>query len=101
LLSDLVLEGEDQFRIIDTAMTKHRSSISLIADPLENCAGKREDSERVHNKVSVIDSGVVAVGFGHRNEALRNRDSSVIILNERAAKYYEQIFLHDWQNVAS
>jgi len=29
---------------------------------------------------------------------LHNRNASVINHNERAAKYYEQIFLHDWEN---
>jgi len=56
----------------------------------------------VHNKGFVIDSKVVAIGSQNwsGDGVLRNRDASVIIRNERAAKYYEQIFLHDWQNVA-
>lgn len=56
----------------------------------------------VHNEGFVVDSKVVAIGSQNwsGDGVLRNRDASVIIENERAAKYYEQIFLHDWDNVA-
>jgi len=40
------------------------------------------------------------VRIGQGTGCFANRDASVIIRNERAAKYYEQTFLHDWQNVA-
>jgi phosphatidylserine/phosphatidylglycerophosphate/cardiolipin synthase-like enzyme len=56
----------------------------------------------VHNKGFVIDSSVVALGSENwsGDGVLRNRDASVIIANETAARYYEKIFLHDWDNVA-
>lgn len=56
----------------------------------------------VHNKGFVVDSNVVALGSQNWSAegALRNRDASVIIENEKAAKYYEQIFLHDWDGIA-
>jgi hypothetical protein len=56
----------------------------------------------VHNKGFVVDSKVVALGSQNwsGDGALRNRDASVIIENEQAAKYYERIFLHDWTNIA-
>jgi hypothetical protein len=31
---------------------------------------------------------------------LYNRDAGVIIDNEAAAKYFQQIFMHDWQHLA-
>jgi phosphatidylserine/phosphatidylglycerophosphate/cardiolipin synthase-like enzyme len=56
----------------------------------------------VHNKGFVVDSKVVAIGSQNwsGDGVLRNRDASVIIENPTAAKYFEQIFLHDWNNVA-
>lgn len=56
----------------------------------------------IHNKGFVVDSKVVALGSQNWSAegALRNRDASVIIENEKAAKYYEQIFLHDWDRIA-
>jgi PLD-like domain len=56
----------------------------------------------VHNKGFVVDSKVVALGSQNwsGDGVLRNRDASVIIEHARAAKYYETIFLHDWNNVA-
>jgi phosphatidylserine/phosphatidylglycerophosphate/cardiolipin synthase-like enzyme len=56
----------------------------------------------VHNKGFVIDSKVVVLGSQNWSAegVLRNRDASVIIENETAARYYEQIFLHDWDRIA-
>lgn len=56
----------------------------------------------VHNKGFVIDSRIVALGSQNwsGDGVLRNRDASVIIENEKAAKYYESIFLHDWTRIA-
>lgn len=56
----------------------------------------------VHNKGFVVDSKVVALGSQNWSAegVLRNRDASVIIENETAAKYYEGIFLHDWDGIA-
>ncbi len=62
----------------------------------------REGENGVHNKGFIVDSKVVALGSQNWSSdgVLRNRDASVIIANETAAKYYEQIFLHDWNNIA-
>ena len=35
-------------------------------------------------------------GWSH----LRNRDAGLIIFDEEAAQYYEEVFLHDWQFMA-
>jgi hypothetical protein len=57
----------------------------------------------VHNKGIVVDSQVVAVGSQNwsGDGVLRNRDATVIIYNEEAAQYWEQIFIHDWTRMAS
>jgi len=56
----------------------------------------------VHNKGIVVDSQVVAVGSQNwsGDGVLRNRDATLIIYNEEAAKYWEQIFIHDWTKMA-
>lgn len=56
----------------------------------------------VHNKGFVFDHKAVALGSQNwsGDGVLRNRDASVIIDSAEAAKYFETIFLHDWDNVA-
>ena len=56
----------------------------------------------VHNKGMVVDSQVVAVGSQNwsGDGVLRNRDATLIIYNEDAAKYWEEIFIHDWTKMA-
>lgn len=57
----------------------------------------------VHNKGIVVDSETVVVssqnwsGEGTGD----NRDAGLIIFNAEAAQYFEQIFLHDWVNLAN
>lgn len=55
-----------------------------------------------HNKGLVVDSNVVMLGSQNwsGDGVIRNRDASLIIYNADAAQYYEQIFLHDWANMA-
>jgi PLD-like domain len=57
----------------------------------------------VHNKGIVVDSEVVAVGSQNwsGDGVLRNRDATVIIYNEDAAQYWEEIFVHDWTKMAT
>jgi len=57
----------------------------------------------VHNKGIVVDSQVVALGSQNwsGDGVLRNRDATLIIYNEDAAKYWQQIFIHDWTKMAS
>ena len=56
----------------------------------------------VHNKGFIVDSRVVAVGSQNWSSegVLKNRDATVIIYDARAAQYFEQIFLHDWERLA-
>ena len=57
----------------------------------------------VHNKGIVVDGKRVLVSSQNwsTDGTLYNRDAGVIIDSEPAAKYFEQIFLHDWQNLAT
>jgi phosphatidylserine/phosphatidylglycerophosphate/cardiolipin synthase-like enzyme len=56
----------------------------------------------VHNKGIVVDSAVVVVSSQNWSGAgvSTNRDAGLIIYNEEAARYWEEIFLHDWTNMA-
>ena len=56
----------------------------------------------VHNKGFVVDSNVVAVGSQNWSAAgvSENRDATLIIHDARAAKYFEQVFVHDWESLA-
>jgi PLD-like domain len=57
----------------------------------------------VHNKGIIVDSKIVAVGSQNwsGDGVLRNRDATVIIYNEDAAQYWEEIFIHDWTKMAA
>ena len=57
----------------------------------------------VHNKGFVVDGKKVAVGSQNwsGDGVLRNRDASVLIESATAARYYESIFLHDWDRLAT
>jgi len=61
-----------------------------------------EIQQNVHNKGIVVDSSVVVVGSQNWSGqgVSSNRDASVIIHNAAAAQYWEQIFDHDWKNMA-
>src|SRR5215472_611781 len=56
----------------------------------------------VHNKGFVIDHQKVVVSSQNwsGDGVLRNRDAGVIIDNGSVARYFEEIFLHDWNNLA-
>ncbi|MGF6777210.1 phospholipase D-like domain-containing protein [Paraburkholderia sp. GAS334] len=57
----------------------------------------------VHNKGIVVDGEVVMVSSQNwsADGTLRNRDAGLIIRHEEAAAYFQQIFLHDWDHLAS
>jgi hypothetical protein len=56
----------------------------------------------VHNKGFVVDHQRVVISSQNWSGegVLQNRDAGVLIDNATVAKYFEQIFLHDWDNVA-
>ncbi|WP_083684989.1 phospholipase D-like domain-containing protein [Massilia putida] len=58
---------------------------------------------KVHNKGILIDGEVVMVSSQNwsADGTQRNRDAGLIIYNAEANAYFEQIFLHDWDNLAS
>lgn len=58
--------------------------------------------KNVHNKGIVVDGATVLVSSQNwsADGTLRNRDAGVIIYHQDAAQYFQQVFLHDWENVA-
>jgi phosphatidylserine/phosphatidylglycerophosphate/cardiolipin synthase-like enzyme len=56
----------------------------------------------VHNKGVVVDGAVVMVSSQNwsADGTLRNRDAGLILHDVEAAAYFEEIFLHDWDNLA-
>ncbi|MGE0460694.1 MAG: phospholipase D-like domain-containing protein [Vicinamibacterales bacterium] len=58
--------------------------------------------DRVHNKGIVVDSGTILVSSQNwsGDGTLRNRDAGVIICHAGIARYFEQIFLQDWEKRA-
>jgi hypothetical protein len=57
----------------------------------------------VHNKGIVVDAQTVLVSSQNwsTDGTLYNRDAGVIIHNAQAAEYFQTIFLHDWDHLAS
>lgn len=57
----------------------------------------------VHNKGIVVDGKTVMVSSQNwsADGTLRNRDAGLIIYHADAAAYFQQIFLHDWDHLAS
>lgn len=56
-----------------------------------------------HNKGIVVDSRAVLVSSHNwtNSGTLFNRDAGLIFHDARVARYYEEIFLHDWERLAS
>ncbi|RDK00303.1 phospholipase D-like domain-containing protein [Paraburkholderia lacunae] len=73
----------------------------LVAAGIPSSVLRRQAN--VHNKGIVVDGSVVMVSSQNwsADGTLRNRDAGLIIYNADAATYFEQIFLHDWDYLAS
>ena len=56
----------------------------------------------VHNKGVIVDQKRVLVSSQNwsTDGTLYNRDAGVIIDNETAAQYFQQLFMHDWEHLA-
>ncbi|HEX8849742.1 MAG TPA: phospholipase D-like domain-containing protein [Gemmatimonadaceae bacterium] len=56
-----------------------------------------------HNKGIIVDSSVVMVGSHNwsNDGTTYNRDASLIIHDADVARFYEEVFLYDWSNLAA
>jgi hypothetical protein len=83
-------------------------NIGPVRKKLESLQAIGFNMERVrmqagcHTKGIIIDSKVVLVGsHNFTNDGVQfNRDASVLIHDEDIARYYEDVFLHDWERLA-
>jgi len=59
--------------------------------------------KNVHNKGIVVDGSIVLVSSQNwsADGTLWNRDAGVIIYHQDAARYFQQVFLHDWAHLAA
>src|SRR5581483_3982514 len=95
------ISGKKDVKIILSEFQKLKGGLDAL-----QAAGINLDNVRIqnnlHNKGFVFDhQKVVVSSMNWSGEGvLSNRDAGVIIDNATAAKYYERIFLDDWQNHA-
>lgn len=83
-------------------------NIGPIRKKLESLQVAGFNMERVrvqsacHTKGIVIDSSTVLLGSHNwTNQGVQvNRDASLLIKNQDIARYYERVFLHDWERLA-
>ena len=84
-------------------------NIGSIRKKLESLQAAGFDMTKVrsqvgcHTKGIVIDSGTVLLGSHNWTDqgVQVNRDASVLIRRPEIASYYERVFLHDWDRLAS
>jgi len=91
ILRDLGAGAEDDARAMLTGLAQNGVPSSVV---------KLQRS--VHNKGIVVDSEVVMISSQNwsMDGTDGNRDAGLIIFNADVAKYYEQVFLHDWDVLA-
>ncbi len=52
---------------------------------------------KIHNKGAIIDGQKVLISsLNWKSCSLHNREAGVIVESEPVARYYEQVFMHDW-----
>ena len=68
-----------------------------------NVATSVKIQNNVHNKGIVVDAATVLVSSQNWSGAgtTANRDAGVIITNANLASYFQTIFLHDWDHLAT
>jgi len=88
-------------RVILSAFAKLANLEQLQAAGIDNSVIRIQNN--LHNKGIIVDSTIVAVGSQNWSApgVTTNRDATLIIHNADAAQYWQEIFLHDWINMAS
>jgi hypothetical protein len=100
-LVDLINAGVD-VRLITSEFQDHMW-IERLQDAGVDAVEHLRIQPHVHNKGMVVDSQTVVVSSQNWSPLGTgdNRDAGLIIYNADAAQYFEQIFLHDWVNMAA
>jgi hypothetical protein len=88
-------------KIILSAFAKIAALEQLQSMGIDNSVIRIQNN--LHNKGIIVDSSVVAVGSQNWSApgVSTNRDATLVIFNEAAAQYWEQIFLHDWTTMST
>ncbi|HYZ22732.1 MAG TPA: phospholipase D-like domain-containing protein [Rhodopila sp.] len=108
-------EGHDALITAVADLLKKGVDVRLICSEFENADWVEKVADagidpsvlriqpKVHNKGIVVDGKVAMISSQNwsADGTLRNRDAGLIIWDERAAAYFEAIFLHDWDHLAS
>lgn len=96
-----LVERDLDVRLITSQFQNDAWVEKLIAAGVPSSVLRRQAN--VHNKGIVVDGNVVLVSSQNwsADGTLRNRDAGLIIHSAQAAAYFEQIFLHDWNYLAS
>jgi len=99
-VKDLIDQGVD-VRLITSQFQTDAWVEKLVGVGIPTSVLRRQTG--VHNKGIVVDSSIVMVSSQNwsADGTLRNRDAGLIIHHPEAAAYFEQIFLHDWNHLAS
>jgi phospholipase D-like protein len=100
-LVDLINGGVD-VRLITSEFQDHMW-IERLQDAGVDAVEHLRIQPHVHNKGMVIDAQTVVISSQNWSPmgTGENRDAGLIIYNAEAAQYFEQIFLHDWINMAA
>ncbi len=91
-------------RMIFRVMPFDEDEARAIKDRLVTFGFKRDAirvQERCHTKGVIVDSKVVLLGSHNwtNQGAIANRDASLIFRHPTIARYYEEIFLFDWETL--
>jgi phosphatidylserine/phosphatidylglycerophosphate/cardiolipin synthase-like enzyme len=80
-----------------------KSWLEKLQDAGLDAANYVKIQPKVHNKGIVVDSSIVVVSSQNwsADGTGENRDAGLIIYDPDAAKYFEAIFVHDWENMAA
>jgi hypothetical protein len=99
-VKDLIDRGLD-VRLITSQFQTNAWVEKLVAAGIPSSVLRRQAN--VHNKGIVVDNETVMVSSQNwsADGTLRNRDAGLIIYHAEAAAYFQQIFLHDWDYLAS
>ena len=100
-VADLINAGVD-VRLITSEFQDHMW-IERLQDAGVDAVEHLRIQPHVHNKGMVVDSQIVVVSSQNWSALGTgdNRDAGLIIYNADAARYFEEIFLHDWVNMAA
>lgn len=99
-LTGMIGRGLD-VRLITSEFQDKTALEALLSDGIDIVDQLRIQTG-VHNKGMVVDSKIAVVssqnwsGLG----TWKNRDAGLIMFDVEAARYFEEIFLHDWENLA-